>query len=113
MRKVLRGYAKDKNGNLILIGAMPIPFGKDKAQRSSRRKRFINPTPEAVDRCPLYPRKRTFAPDVGDVCFCAKSGLMHRSISICVLVTNPHTTCRAARVLKRSADNLGNPYRCP
>jgi hypothetical protein len=59
------------------------------------------------------PRKRTFAPDVGDVCFCAKSGLMHRSISICVLVTNPHTTCRAARVLKRSADNLGNPYRCP
>jgi hypothetical protein len=30
MRKVLRGYAKDKNGNLILIGTMPVPFSKDK-----------------------------------------------------------------------------------
>jgi putative ABC transport system substrate-binding protein len=28
MRKVLRGYAKDKNGNLILIGTMPVPILK-------------------------------------------------------------------------------------
>jgi hypothetical protein len=25
MRKVLRGYARDKNGNLTLIGAIPVP----------------------------------------------------------------------------------------
>jgi hypothetical protein len=25
MRRVLRGYAKDKDGNLILIGTMPVP----------------------------------------------------------------------------------------
>jgi hypothetical protein len=30
MRKVLRGYAKDKDGNLILIDTMPVPFSKDK-----------------------------------------------------------------------------------
>jgi hypothetical protein len=29
MRKALRGYAKDKNGNLILIGTMPVPFSKE------------------------------------------------------------------------------------
>ena len=57
MRKVLRGYAKDKNGNLILIGTTPVLFSKDKcspatrqgkdiwsgkAQRSLRKKRFVN-----------------------------------------------------------------------
>src|SRR6516225_9060004 len=56
MRKILRGYVKDKNGNLILIGAIPVPISKDKvlrrlawrkdtwsgkAQRSLRKKRFI------------------------------------------------------------------------
>jgi hypothetical protein len=57
MRKVLRGYAKDKNGILILIGTMPVPFSKDKpsprerqdkdiwsgkAQRSLRKKLFAS-----------------------------------------------------------------------
>jgi len=54
MRKVLRGYAKDKHGNLILIGTTPVLFSKDKcspatregksgkAQRSLRKKRFVN-----------------------------------------------------------------------
>jgi hypothetical protein len=37
MRKVLRGYAKDKNGNLILIGTMPVPFSKDKCPPATRR----------------------------------------------------------------------------
>lgn len=37
MRKVLRGYAKDKNGNLILIGTMPVPFSKDKSSPRERR----------------------------------------------------------------------------
>jgi hypothetical protein len=31
MRKVLRGYAKDKTGNLDLIGTVPIPHSKDKS----------------------------------------------------------------------------------
>ncbi len=37
MRKALRGYAKDKNGNLILIGTMPVPFSKDKCAPAVRR----------------------------------------------------------------------------
>ena len=42
MRKVLRGYAKDKTGNLILIGAMPVPFSKDKCSPTARReKRYL------------------------------------------------------------------------
>ena len=28
MRKALRGYAKDKDGNLILIGTMPVPLAR-------------------------------------------------------------------------------------
>jgi hypothetical protein len=39
MRKVLRGYAKDKNGNLILIGTMPIPFSKDKCAQAVRQQK--------------------------------------------------------------------------
>jgi hypothetical protein len=39
MRKVFRGYAKDKNGNLILIGTMPVPFSKDKSSPGSARKK--------------------------------------------------------------------------
>ena len=30
MRKCLRGYAKDKDGNLSLVGTMSIPHSKDK-----------------------------------------------------------------------------------
>ena len=37
MRKVLRGYAKDKTGNLILIGTMPAPHSKDKSSPRERR----------------------------------------------------------------------------
>jgi hypothetical protein len=36
MRKVLRGYAKDKDGNLILIGMMPVPHSKDKTSPRER-----------------------------------------------------------------------------
>jgi hypothetical protein len=39
MRKVLRGYAKDKNGNLILIGTMPVSFNKDKCPPSVRQEK--------------------------------------------------------------------------
>jgi hypothetical protein len=31
MRKVLRGYAKERDGNLILIGTIPAPHSKDLA----------------------------------------------------------------------------------
>jgi hypothetical protein len=37
MREVVRGYAKDQDGNLILIGTIPIPHSKDK--RCSRERR--------------------------------------------------------------------------
>jgi hypothetical protein len=36
MGKVLRGYAKAKDGNLILIGTMPIPHSKDKPSPRER-----------------------------------------------------------------------------
>ena len=31
MRKVLRGYAKGKDGDLIQIGTIPVPHSKDKS----------------------------------------------------------------------------------
>jgi hypothetical protein len=37
MRKVLRGYAKDKTGNLILIGTIPVPHSKDKRSPRERQ----------------------------------------------------------------------------
>ena len=37
MRKVLRGYAKGKYGNLVLIGAMSVPHSKDKSSPRERR----------------------------------------------------------------------------
>jgi hypothetical protein len=37
MRKVLRGYAKGKDGNLILIGPKPVPHSKDKSSPRERR----------------------------------------------------------------------------
>ena len=39
MRKVLRGYAKDKNDNLILIGAIAVPMSKDKCSPAARREK--------------------------------------------------------------------------
>ena len=36
MRKVIRGYAKDKNLNLILIGTIPVPHSKDKRSPAAR-----------------------------------------------------------------------------
>ena len=70
MRKALRGYAKDKDGNLILIGTMPVPFSKDKCapavrqqkdiwlgkvERSLGKKRFVN---RPLDRTPAKSRRR-------------------------------------------------------
>ena len=63
MRKVFRGYAKDKDGNLILIGTVPSltartnrlqenAWTKDiwsgKAQQSLRKKQWINPSQSAL-----------------------------------------------------------------
>jgi hypothetical protein len=39
MRKVLRGYARDENGTLILIGSIPVPISKDKCSPVARRER--------------------------------------------------------------------------
>jgi hypothetical protein len=42
MRKILRGYAKDKDGNLVLIGTIPIPWSKDKPNpRERKNKRHL------------------------------------------------------------------------
>jgi hypothetical protein len=37
MRKVLRGYANERDGNLILIGTIPAPHSKDKASPRERQ----------------------------------------------------------------------------
>ena len=37
MTKVLRGYSKDKSGNLVLIGAMQVPHSKDKPTPRERK----------------------------------------------------------------------------
>ena len=37
MRKVIRGYARGKQGDLIQIGTIPIPHSKDKPTRSERQ----------------------------------------------------------------------------
>ena len=39
MRKVLRGYAKDRNGNLIQIGTIALPHSKDKRSPRERQDR--------------------------------------------------------------------------
>ncbi len=42
MRKVVRGYARDKDSNLVLIGTIPVPHSKDKRAHGERRdKRFL------------------------------------------------------------------------
>ena len=37
MRRVLRGYAKDQDGKVILIGTIPIPHSKDKRSPRERQ----------------------------------------------------------------------------
>jgi hypothetical protein len=37
MGKVLRGYAKGKDGTLILIGTIPVPHSKDKPLPRERK----------------------------------------------------------------------------
>jgi hypothetical protein len=37
MRKVIRGYAKNKDGSLILIGTVPVPHSKDKRSPRERQ----------------------------------------------------------------------------
>jgi hypothetical protein len=41
MQKVLRGFAKDKKGVLILVGTMPVPFSKDKPTPRERQDKDI------------------------------------------------------------------------
>ncbi|MGB6542316.1 MAG: hypothetical protein WBF03_15775 [Xanthobacteraceae bacterium] len=37
MRKVLRGYAKDRGGSLIQVGTIPLPHSKDKRSPTERQ----------------------------------------------------------------------------
>ena len=41
MRKVIRGYARDKNSKLILIGTIPVPNSKDKRTPVARREKRV------------------------------------------------------------------------
>ena len=42
MRKVIRGSAKGKNLNVILIGTIPVPHSKDKCSPAARQaKRYL------------------------------------------------------------------------
>ena len=42
MRKVPRGYAKGKEGDLIQIGTIPVPYAKDKSSPRDRQdKRYL------------------------------------------------------------------------
>ena len=42
MRKVIRGYTRDKDSNLILIGTIPVPQSKGKRSPGARQdKRFL------------------------------------------------------------------------
>ena len=42
MGKTLCGYAKNKEGNLVLIGTMPVPHSKDKpSPREREEKRHL------------------------------------------------------------------------
>jgi hypothetical protein len=42
MRKVLRGYAKGKDGDVIQIGTIPVPHSKDKrSPRDREEKRHL------------------------------------------------------------------------
>jgi hypothetical protein len=37
MRRVFRGYAKGKDGDLVLIGTIPVPHSKDKRSPRERQ----------------------------------------------------------------------------
>jgi hypothetical protein len=39
MRKVLRGYAKGKDGNLIVIGTIAVPHSKSKRRPKERQEK--------------------------------------------------------------------------
>jgi hypothetical protein len=42
MKKVIRGYAKDKDLNLVLIGTIPVPHSKDKRSPAAcQDKRYL------------------------------------------------------------------------
>jgi hypothetical protein len=42
MKRVLRGYAKDKNGNLLVIGTITVPHSKDnRSPRERQDKRHL------------------------------------------------------------------------
>ena len=42
MRKVLCGYARDRNGNVVLIGTNPVPHSNDKScPRERKDKRHL------------------------------------------------------------------------
>jgi hypothetical protein len=41
MRKVIRGYTRDKDSNLIPIGTIPVPHSKDKPSPVAREDKKV------------------------------------------------------------------------
>jgi hypothetical protein len=64
MKKVLRGYAKDRNGNLILIGTIPVPHSKDKPSPRERQEKahLIRQGATIFGRARQFSRKRASPP---------------------------------------------------
>ena len=61
MRKVIRGYGKDKNLNLILIGTIPVPHSKDKRSPAARQdKRYL-----VRQGATIFKKETIHAPDLG------------------------------------------------
>ena len=41
MRKVIRGYARDKDSNVILVGTISVPQSKDKRSSAARQDKRV------------------------------------------------------------------------
>jgi hypothetical protein len=41
MRKVIRGYARGKDSNLVLTGTIPVPNSKDKRSPAARHEKRV------------------------------------------------------------------------
>jgi hypothetical protein len=98
-----------------LLGHAKPPGNQSRRPCHEMRHRGTRPTSCKLSRgaglMSALPPKADIAECDRHVRFVPKADKVHRSISTCVLATDPHTTCRAARVLKRSADNIENPCR--
>jgi hypothetical protein len=48
VRKMLRGYARDKDGNLTLVGTISLPHSKDKSSPRERKDKRSNEAQQSL-----------------------------------------------------------------